>query len=142
MAVRVDSISFNSELTSGSTDYLLGNVLNSVTATVNISVGWFAFASASVNILFAPTTGYPNPDEVIRCNSPLFAEFNLGDTIDVNGTTSNDGSYTIAAIISANEIRLTTSLVNELSSTAEIIGTTPIPALNYFYNLHFFHPMG
>lgn len=135
MAVRVDSISFNSELTSGSTDYLLGNVLNSVTATINISVGWFAFASASTKILFAPTTGYPNPDEVIRCNSPLFAEFNLGDTIDVNGTTSNDGSYTIAAIISANEIRLTTSLVNELSSTAEIIGTTPITALNYFYNL-------
>ena len=66
MAVRVDSISFNSELTSGSTDYLLGNVLNSVTATVNISVGWFAFASASTKILFAPTTGYPNPDEVIR----------------------------------------------------------------------------
>ncbi|MFZ9845349.1 MAG: hypothetical protein ACO3EW_05185, partial [Candidatus Nanopelagicaceae bacterium] len=135
MGVKIDSISFNSELTTGTTDYLLGNVLNSVTATVEIAIGWFAFATSSNKIQFAPTSGYPNPDEIIKCNSSLFGEFQLGDTIDVSGTASNDGSYTIVDKISANEIRVDTSLVNELSTTAEIVGTTPITALNYFYNL-------
>lgn len=135
MGVKIDSISFDSELTTGTTDYLLGNVLNSVTATVEIAIGWFAFATSGSKIQFAPTSGYPNPDEIIKCNSSLFTEFQLGDTIAVSGTASNDGSYTIVDKISANEIRLGTALVNELSSTAEIVGTTPITALNYFYNL-------
>lgn len=135
MGVKIDSISFDSELTTGTTDYLLGNVLNSVTATVEIAIGWFAFATSGSKIQFAPTSGYPNPDEIIKCNSSLFGEFQLGDTIDVSGTASNDGSYTIVDKISANEIRVGTSLTTELSSTAEIVGTTPITALNYFYNL-------
>jgi hypothetical protein len=135
MGVKIDSISFDSELTTGTTDYLLGNVLNSVTATVEIAIGWFAFATSGSKIQFAPTSGYPNPDEIIKCNSSLFTEFQLGDTIDVSGTASNDGSYTIVDKISANEIRVGTSLTTELSSTAEIVGTTPITALNYFYNL-------
>jgi hypothetical protein len=135
MSVKINSISFDSELTTGTTDYLLGNVLNSVTATVQIAIGWFAFATSSSKIQFAPTSGYPNPDEIIKCNSALFGEFQLGDTIEVSGTASNDGTYTITDKISANEIRVGTSLVNELSSVAEIVGTTPITALNYFYNL-------
>jgi len=135
MGVKIDSISFPSELTTGTTDYLLGNVLNSVTATVEIAIGWFAFATSGSKIQFAPTSGYPNPDEIIKCNSSLFTEFQLGDTITVNNTASNDGTYTIVDKISANEIRVGTSLTTELSSTAEIVGTTPITALNYFYNL-------
>ena len=92
MGVKIDSISFDSELTTGTTDYLLGNVLNTVTATVEIAIGWFAFATSGSKIQFAPTSGYPNPDEIIKCNSSLFTEFQLGDTIDVSGTASNDGS--------------------------------------------------
>jgi len=135
MGIKINSISFASELQAGSTDYLLGNVLNGVTATVEIAIGWFAFASTSAKIQFAPTSGYPTSAEIIKSNAALFIEFQLGDTIVVTGTASNDGTYTITDVLSVSEIRVSTSLVNELSTTAEIVGTTPITALNYFYNL-------
>jgi len=135
MGVVVNSVAFNSELVSGSTDYLLGNVLNKVTATINISVGWFAFAATDNEFLFAPTSGYPTPAQVITSESSSFADFKNGDTFTVTGTTSNNGTYTITNVISEYEIRTASTLVNETSTTAELVGTTDITALNLLYNL-------
>ena len=57
MGVKVLGVSFNSELISGSTDYLLGNVLNKVTATIGLKVEWIAYATEFNEITFNPTTG-------------------------------------------------------------------------------------
>ena len=135
MGVKVLGVSFNSELISGSTDYLLGNVLNKVTATIALKVEWIAYATEFNEITFNPTTGYSVPSHVIVSQLPVFQEFKNGDTILIQNTTSNNGTFTITEIIDNSTIKIGSALVNEVSITANIIGKTPITALNYDYNL-------
>ena len=135
MGVKVLGISFASELVTGSTDYLLGNVLNKVTATIALKVEWIAYASEFNEVTFAPTTGYSVPARIIVSQLPIFQEFKVGDSILVQNTTSNNGTFTITEIIDNSTIRVNSNRTAEVSITANIIGKTPITALNYQYNL-------
>src|SRR3989304_7798817 len=61
--------------------------------------------------------------------------FKVGDDIEITDTATNDGSYVIASFINDRKITLTTNLNNATDSDCSVFGTTPVTALDFFYNL-------
>lgn len=134
MPVQVTSIQITPELTSETTDWLLGNVTNKLVATITCRAVWYAYAGLAANnedMAFVAAT------DVITWNGGDFEneKFFVGDTITITGSASNNGNFTITAI-DGNEITVTPGLVDEASSeTAIITGTTECTGINFRYNL-------
>lgn len=127
---------FGNRFRNEKTEWLLGVTPETITATMNISIGWYALATASNTITFN-NAGFVLPAEIIKSNSPLFSEFNVGDLINITNTTSNNATgLTVTEKISNFAIRVGgASFVAETSTTANVIGKTPITALSFFYGL-------
>jgi len=78
----------------------------------------------------------PSADTIVGAGSLIAsAGFLASDTFNVSGTTSNDGSYTIASV-SASTITVgaSSTLVNQSSVASTILDATPGTALAGFYN--------
>ena len=56
--------------------------------------------------------------------------FQIGDTITVSGSTSNNGTYTIANVTS-NQITVVEPLVNESQGNSVTVAKSPLPAGYY-----------
>lgn len=61
--------------------------------------------------------------------------FNVGDTIAVTGAGLNNGSYTISALTDSVITVDAALAADATNSSVNIYGTTPINALNFYYNL-------
>lgn len=130
MAVDIISISHNqSDTPLTPSPFLVGSFLDKITTIVIVSVHW-----ESINVL---CTFNATSQTITRNDNQSFIndEFSVGDTFDVVGSGSNDGSYTIATISTNGQVITTVeALVNE-STTCSFYGTTPINALNFYFNL-------
>ena len=135
MSVKVTSVEFGNEFANAKTDWLLAVIGETITATIKISVGWFAIATPDDTITFT-CAGYPSPNELIQAESNVFLDFKVGDVIDTNSVLNTNSSLTITEKISDTIIRIGGhTFVAETSDTATVIGVTPITALTYFYGL-------
>lgn len=137
MAVYIDAINFSNEFASADTDWLLGNVGERIVVTIDVSVREVAIPpDADSEFEFFPATGYLTPAQIIKAQTGVFKNFQVGDIIDIASTTSNNVSGAIITEkISDSEIRTDQTFVNELSSTATVTYATPVTGFNFFYGL-------
>jgi len=126
---------FGNRFRAEKTSWLLAVTPETITATLEVSVGWFAIANPLNKILFNPG-GYINSQEILKCSAPVFAEFKLGDTVDIINSNNDNASIVITEKISDNVIRFGgENFTVDISQTAEVIGKTPITGFNFFYGL-------
>ncbi len=117
------------------TNWLLAVTPESLTAKLEVSVGWFAIANQNAKILFNPG-GYINSQEIVKCSAPVFAEFKLGDNVVISNSNNDTLSAIITDKISDNVIRFGgETFTQDISVTAELVGRTPITGFNFFYGL-------
>ena len=121
------------ELSGGGVDYLNGNVLDRIQKIINVEFSWdlqnasVVFDSATKTIVMQ--NQYDNRTFISQ-------DFKTGDTFDVIGTSSNDGSYTIYDISDDGKTVTTVeSLVDETNDNSSFFGTTPITEIDFYYNL-------
>ena len=138
MGIKVTNINiFSNRFRPEKTGWLLGVAPETITATLEVSVGWFAIANSSSKIFFNPG-GYINSHEIIKSQSAVFSEFKLGDIIDVI-FPSNPGlnfSSIIIEKISDNVIRISGQVLTSANYTdVQIVGKTPITGFNFFYGI-------
>jgi hypothetical protein len=136
--IRITNIDiFENRFRPEKTGWLLAVTPETITATLEVSVGWFAVANNNAKIYFNPG-GYANSQEIIKCPAPVFAEFKLGDTIDIinTGGINDRASVVITEKISDNVIRIGgDTFTADISLTAEVIGKTPITGFKFLYGL-------
>ena len=119
MSVKITSVSLTDQFTQlpgGGVPYLNGNVSDRMTATIECYVFWslenarLTFDSADKTITF-----WNELDQRTFTGQG----FVVGDTFDISGTASNDGSYTISAISEdGRTITTVESLVSENAGDA------------------------
>lgn len=138
MAIKVtNSNIFGNRFRNEKTEWLLAVAPETITATIDIAIGWFAIANTSSKIKFNPG-GYINSQEIIKSASPVFAEFKNGDNVDVIFPSSPGDSFSsiITEKISDSVIRLGgETFITADYTDVEIIGKTPITGFNFFYGL-------
>jgi hypothetical protein len=136
MPVTITGIVINTDITNAiGVRYLHGNVFFKMKTNVLFEIHTFAIATVNREIEFAPT-GFPSGDYIVDVNgSNFFADFVNGDNILVQGTTSNNGTYTNIIKIDDNTIRVGGGFVPELSNTAAIYLAATYTSADYFYNL-------
>ncbi len=88
----------------------------------------FDAATQTITIWYSPVSGAAQPKSFIERG------FKLGDTIEIVGSPSNNGTYTIAAITD-KVITTAQALVSETAPSASIHGTTLITNLDLYYDL-------
>lgn len=132
MPVKINSIAIVPELTTQSTDYLLGQILGKYVATIDCEAEWIARAGLTASSLDMVFTAI---DKKIVWNGGSFEDegFLVGDSIYIV-STSNTGIFTIATI-SGNEITTTQALIDETSEDAVIKGITDCTGIRFRYNL-------
>lgn len=131
MSVYIDSISFADEYTSaggGGVAFLLGSVGDKITATINLTIKW---NSLSIPVVFNATN-----QTITRTDNGSFIRdgFRDDDTFTVVDSSSNNGNKVIDTV---TDLVITTvgALVNETSVGVTLHGTTPVTALDFYYNL-------
>lgn len=136
---------FSNRFRTEKTGWLLGVVPEKITATINISVGWFGLASSDFPIIFSPlNSGILNEHQIIKCDAPVFTDFKKGDKINItsSGTNNRTGVFIIEKISDyilrigiTNDINNGETFVVLTGTTTNIIGVTPITAMNISYGL-------
>lgn len=131
--VKVNSILISPELSSADTDWLLGDVTNKMVATINVTAEWTAEAGLTADdedMVFAT-------DFTITWNGGNFVQqgFKIGDPIEVSGTASNNGTFTIQLFLDDNKIIVDPATATEVSETAVIEGKAELKGVNFRYNL-------
>lgn len=136
MGVKLTNIDiFENRFRPEKTGWLLGVTPEAIVATLEVSVGWFAIANTSLKFLFNPG-GYINSHEIIKCSSPVFAEFKVGDIVNIVVSANDNYGIVITEKISDNVIRFGgVAFTVDISTTAHIIGVTPITGFQFFYGL-------
>ena len=117
--------------TGGGVSYFNGGILNRMKAVIELTCFRgledvdLVFDSATKKITYDPTTGYYN-----------FKEQGWDNVInvEVDGTSSNDGSYTIAEV-SDFYIIVNESVVNETAAACNLYDATPVTDIDLYYNL-------
>lgn len=111
----------------GGVTYLYGNVTDKIRTELTFEIYW---NTLSKSLLFATDKTITRSDSG---GSFISDGFQVGDTFTIVGASLNSGSKTITAI-TATVITVAESLSSE-TVTCSIHGTTPVVALNYYYNL-------
>lgn len=133
MAVNITDLKFQDQYTgiafggldTGANDFI-GCVGDLLIATIQFEIAWqqtgtLSFDSTNDTITIT-TFG----------NSWAGNGFQAGDSIAVVGSTSNDGTYTINSI---DGLTISvTGLIADESTACTVYGTTPVTALDFYYN--------
>lgn len=135
MPTNIKSISFTPELSSETTDYLIGGITNKMVATIRCRAQWQAAAGASAD---DQDMDFDANTKTITWNGGNFRSegFYDIDTINIRGTSSNNGNYTITDINDVGDvITLAETVADETSETAIIVGTVECTGVRFNYNL-------
>lgn len=134
MAVIITSRTFYDEylgIAGGGVEYLPGSIGDKIRCDMEFHIKWSAEGK---RIQFI------NSDKSIRLINDLdptsFIQqgFRKNDTIEVSGSTSNDGTWTITKV-EDRAIFVSVAPINETSEDVDIFGTTPVTALDFYFNL-------
>ena len=143
MSFIFTDISFTDEFTGaggGGVPYINGGVLSKHIATIQ---GYFYLAYLNKTLTFNAATKTITNADVLDLTSFL-DDGNLirkglqpDRTIEIEGSASNDGTYTIDTISEdGRTITTVEALINEVSvSGVSIFDDTPVTALDFYYNL-------
>lgn len=134
MAFIITSRKFYNQFTGtggGGADYLNTNVGDKVTAVIE---GYFFWAVESKNLTFDSATKKISFTSQFESTSFIDKGFNADDTIEIVGSASNPGPFTIAEV-STRYITVVEAVVNEVAQSASIYGTTLVTAMDFYYNL-------
>lgn len=138
MGVLVTNIEFDSadfNVINPATRHLWGNTFYKMYLTIDFEVHTYAIATADQSITFGEV-GYPDTTYIVdNFNAGLFADFKSGDTIIVQNTTSNNGTYTNIVKINDYVIRVNSPLTLEGSTVGEIYLMKTYTSVEYLYNL-------
>lgn len=86
--------------------------------------------TSSVNVTFAEA----NPDTIVRASGDWTTNFSVGDRINIEGSTSNDGTYIIDTVVA---LTITLSNYDDLAAEAMTSGNlviTKVYAFDHSYN--------
>jgi len=132
MPVYITNRTFSDEYTGTSTGkYLNGVIGDRITAEISFYIKW---SSEDLLLTFSSTDNSIRRTSNSEFGSFIQDGFRVGDTFDVVGSASNDGSFTISEV-SDRYIITTTAVVSEIAESASLFGTTLISAIDYYYNL-------
>lgn len=115
------------------TTYLFGSIGDKVRAETTVEVHW---ETLEASLVFT-TTG----NTIERTDGGSFTAdgFQAGDNIEVDNTAANDGNYKIDTISDDGTILYLDNtfgiVVNETDTSADIYGTTPVTAVDFFPNI-------
>ena len=140
MGIVLDSINFSNEFEPTDTTWLLANIGEKITATIDFTVRADAIPNGSTTTILCNPPGNPTDDYIQTIGFAGFQDFNLGDDIAIFDTFSggtNGGGYTIVEKISASIIRVDAGLASEIIDSANdyIALVTPMEAIRYNWNL-------
>ena len=127
MAVELVSVSHADEFGLPATDFTVGSIIDKIVTTLVFDIFW---ATEDISMTFTAST-----DEVERLDGGSFINdgFKVGDSITVEGSASNNGTYTIETVTD-DVIAITGAFVNETAVTCSIFGDTAITSIDYFWN--------
>lgn len=136
MAFITTSRKFYDQITGtggGGVSYLNSCVGDKMTCVIE---GYFSWSFEVVNLTFVAATNKISLTQNASGEGRTFIQqgFKEGDAIEIAGTTSNDGTYTIVTI-SDRYITTVESIVDEVVDAANIYGTTLITAMDFYYNI-------
>lgn len=136
MAILITSFLISNEMhPSYSALGLKGNVFNKMTATINITLQKLVDATVDNEVEFAPD-GFGTDDYIQMVNGGNdFAEFGIGDTIQITGTAANDGVYSIIDKPNNSTIRIDSTLTAATDSSCFVYVTDSITACDFYYGL-------
>lgn len=107
MGIFIDSIAFTNELGSQSTDWALWNVGDKITATINISVKTYIFATVDAPLFVNSKDGYVGDGWVVDKSGTRFADVHVGDTLYwYNVSDATNTTFTVVGKLSDSEIQL------------------------------------
>jgi hypothetical protein len=144
MGIVIDSITFDNEFQPQSTTWLLANIGEKITATIDFTVRADIIPNGlgvgGGQYIGCAPTNYPTTDYIQTYGFAGFADFNLGDVIRIEDSAAggaNAGTYTIIEKISDSIVRVDASLSNEAITavTDSISLETPMEAIRYNWNL-------
>lgn len=124
------------------TTKLTGNIGSKITAEIDFIIHWEA---VDIDIELVANTNILNSNDGTDF---IQKGFKLGDSFELVGTASNDGSYEIIGITQytlfvgdidsgsmSGSAPGTVSFVEELSVVASLHGTTPVNTIDYYFGL-------
>ncbi len=135
-SVFIEKLEYGNQFRPEKVDWLMGGIGQRVDVEIEFRFENFVAPTTDLPVTFEPSdlldpTGFIRDDN----NASRFAEFYVGDTINVN-SGNRIGNYTITEKISSNLIRVTGLLAGESTYTANFIkNTTPINGLRFFSNM-------
>ena len=140
MAIILDSIAFSNEFQPEDTSWLLANIGEKITVTIDVTVRADAIPDGGNRTIICNPPGNPSADYIQTLGFGGFVDFNLGDNIVIYDTFSggvNGGAYTIVQKISGSIIRVDANLTNNtMNSPNDYVSvTTPFAAIRYNWNL-------
>ena len=140
MAIILDSIAFSNEFQPEDTSWLLANIGEKITVTIDVTVRADAIPNGGNRTIICNPPGNPSADYIQTFGFSGFVDFNLGDNIVIYDTFSggvNGGPYTIVQKISGSIIRVDANLTNKtMNSPNDYVSvTTPFAAIRYNWNL-------
>lgn len=132
--IIIESVTFTDEFTGsggGGVAYLNGGVMDKMIATID----FYSLLQYSGILKFLASNKTININNQADTTNFIALGWRMGMTITVEGSGSNNGTYTIAAV-STQSITTVEALINEVGvSNASIFDDTPITALDLYYNL-------
>jgi len=106
---------------------LIGDLLFEVGLGVKEPAGAGTGAFITYESVKGNDISFSASDQKITATAEDFSKFRVGDTITVSGSTSNDGTYTIASIPATNELVVAESLVDEAAGADIVIYDNSLP---------------
>lgn len=123
----------------GQVNFLLSNIGEQIIIYIDYRIEIVAIASEDNEIIFAPDPNLidslQNENVIFDPAGIAFQDFNVGDQIQVVGTSLNNGSYTITEKIDDGFIRCGSVFTNEEAPTDSYVAvTSQFSGLRYYWN--------
>ena len=131
----------------GGVNYLLGSILDKITCNLQFDIWW---NSLNVPMVFSSTNKTITRNDVITYNIPTIPSFTIsnplpslsfirdgfqiGDSITIEGSINNNGSFTITGVTD-KIITVSETLTNETANSISIYGDTPVNSIDYLFNI-------